>query len=367
MSICILVISDYRAFHSARPEAEIFVDLAGRGYDIHIMTYGDSAYARRFREHGIQVIDWHPRKKFNKEEIDRIRETLLRLKPDVLHLFNNEGIVNGLRAARGLPVKVVLYRGYAGNIHWWDPSAYAKFLHPRVDRIICNAKGVEEVFHRQWFFDRSKALTIHKGHDLSWYAGYRPEAIRTQLGIPENALLLVNVAMNRRMKGIPYLIKAMNLLPREADIHLLLIGRNMDNRENLNLIRLGHQQDHIHILGFRKEPMNIVAACDAFVLSSIKGESLTMSVIEAIAVGVAPVITDIPGNRKLVVDKVGGLVVPPRDPVALSEAIMTLYHDRSLLDKFARNARQHIQDNINHDQTVEAMDAFYRELVNDKS
>ncbi len=364
MPIKVLVISDYRVYHSARPEAEIFIGLADRGYEIHIMTFGDCAYARRFRAHGIHVIDWHPEKKFNRAEIARIRDTVRELDVDILHLFNNEGIVNGLQAARGLDVKVVLYRGYAGNIHWWDPTAYTKFLNPRVDKIVCNAKGVEEVFQRQLFFDRSKAITINKGHDLSWYAGYKPVDIRSELGIPKSALLLVNVAMNRRMKGIPYLLKAMNLLPREAEIHLLLIGKNMDTPENLNLIRLGHQKSRIHILGFQKEPMNIVSACDAFVLSSIKGESLTMSVIEAIAVGMAPVITDIPGNRKLVVDKVGGLVVPPRNPVALSEAIMTLYNDRSLIKKYALNAQQHIRENINHAQTVNAMDAFYQELVN---
>jgi hypothetical protein len=69
----ILVISNYRPYHTARPEAEIFIGLAKLGLEIDIMTYGDAAYFEKFKEAGINVIDFHPEKKMDKGEIAFIR------------------------------------------------------------------------------------------------------------------------------------------------------------------------------------------------------------------------------------------------------------------------------------------------------
>ena len=69
----ILVISNYRPYHTARPEAEIFIGLAKLGVEIDIMTYGDAAYFEKFKEAGINAIDFHPEKKMDKGEIAFIR------------------------------------------------------------------------------------------------------------------------------------------------------------------------------------------------------------------------------------------------------------------------------------------------------
>jgi len=107
----ILVISNYRPFHTARPEAEIFIGLAKLGVEIDIMTYGDAKYFEIFKEAGINVIDFHPEKKMDKDEIAFIRKHLIEGKHDVIQLYNNPAAVNGIQAAKGLPVKVILYRG----------------------------------------------------------------------------------------------------------------------------------------------------------------------------------------------------------------------------------------------------------------
>ena len=366
MPIKVLVISDYRPYHTVRPEAEIFIGLAGLGLHVTVMTYGDCRYAEEFRKAGVTVIDFHPQKKFDAAEIARIRTELVAGKYDILHLFNSPSTVNGIQAAKGLPVKVVLYRGYAGNIHWYDPTAYIKYLHPRVDKIVCNSVGVEEIFRRQLFFDKSKAVTINKGHRVEWYAGTVPADVRKDFHLPDDAFVVVNVANNRRMKGIPYLLKAMNYLPPELPIHLLLIGNDMDDKPNRAIINGSPNKDKIHIAGFQKGALNIVAGCDVFALSSIKGESITKSVIEAMSLGVAPVITDIAGNRELVIDGVSGLVVPSRNPEALGKALLALYRDRPLGKRMGENARRHIETHLNTDDTIRKYRQLYEELASRK-
>lgn len=365
--IKILVISDYRDYHSVRPEAEIFIGLAKLGFQIHIMTYAASKYVQHFEAAGIKVIDFHPKKKMNAVEIATIRDYIKNNKIDIVHLFNSPAIINGIQAAKKLPVKVVLYRGYSANIHWYDPSAYLKYLHPRVDKIFCNSAGVEEHIQRQFFFKNNKTITINKGHNINWYEGYEAYDIKKELGLPSDALLLINVANNRRMKGIPYLLKAMNLLPDDVPIHLLIAGRDMDNSQNLSIIKKGNQQDKIHLLGFRKNVLNIVTACDVFVLPSIKGESITKSVIEAMSLGVPAIISDIAGNRELVEHGESGWVFPSKNVKALKDAILKLYKNKTLRTTLGKNAKKRIIEHLNVEQTIQKTQALYEGLLNNSN
>lgn len=358
----ILVISDYSRFDRYKPEPEIFLALAKTGYPITVMTPGDCFYAKRFREAGVEVIDFLPKKKLNRSEIKTIRQTILDKEIEVLHLFSSKGIINGIQAAKNTKAKVILYRGLVGNVHWYDPTAYWKYLHPRVDKIICNAEGVEEHFHRQLFFDKSKTITIHKGHDIDWYSSIKPIDIRSQLNIPKDAFLLVNNANNRKMKGIPYLLKAMKLLPQDLPIYLLILGNGMDIPKNKKIINSLSDLSKVRILGYRKDALNIVAAADVFVLPSIRGESLTKAGIEAMSLSIAPLITMIPGNRDLIIDKESGVFVPPKSPDALAKEIQFMFENRQQTKQFGQKAKERIDRVFNIKKTVTAYKKLYVDI-----
>lgn len=358
----VLVISDYRSTHTVRPEAEIFISLAKLGMDISIMTYAESAYTEAFRQAGIEVIDFHPQHKFNSAESKRIREYLLEGQFDILYLFNGKAIYNGLRASKGLPIKVILYRGYTGNIHWWDPSAYLKFLHPRVDAVVCNSKGVAELIKSQSVFTHPQTATINKGHKLKWYAGIKAST-KSELGLPENAFVVVCVANARRMKGIPYLLKATYHIPQDAPVHFLLVGKGLEDAQAKRLAAKSPMKDRIHFLGFRKDALSIVKMADVFMLASIKGESITKSVIEAMALETAPIITDIPGNVELVENGHNGLVVPAKNPTALAQAVVKLYKNPDLVKQYSLASQKRIETHLHHEMTVEKTKALFEQLV----
>ena len=362
MAIKVLVISNYKGYHESRPEASIFLGLAKLGFEIHIMTYGDCQLADEFREVGINVIDFHPEKKFDRKEITKIRDFVTEEKIDILHLFNSISTVNGIIAAKKLPVKVVLYRGYGGNIKWYDPTSYLKYLNPRVDKIVCNAKGIEEYIQGQLFFDKSKTITINKGHNVEWYSSYKPIEIRKELGIPADSFLFVNVANNRKMKGIPYLLEAFNSIPEDLPVHLLLVGKNMDTKENLEILKANENKSKVHFLGFRRDAINITASCDAFVLSSIMGESITKAVVEAMALAVPPIITDIPGNRELAIHNESGLVVPAKNHEHLKDAMVQMYRDVDLRKRLGDGAKKRIENELSYKTTISKMKALYEDL-----
>ena len=360
MTIKILVLSNYNRILALRPEAEIFFGLKKMGLDITIMTPGGSEYAKRFEAAGIKVIDFLSRKKFDRKEVAFIRNTIIEQKIQIIHLFNSRSIINGIKAAKGLDVKIVLYRGYTGNIHWYDPTAYLKYLHPRVDKIFCNSKAVQDQINKQLLFNNSRTITINKGHSLEWYKDITPLKLEE---IPENSFTLCCTANDRPMKGITYLIEAINLIPKEIPIHLLIAGGSKEHFENLDIIKNAKKRDKIHVLGFRDDSLRIVKACDVFVSSSIKGESITKSVIEAMCLGTTPLITDIAGNKELHIKGADKLVVPAKNAKALADGMMFLYNNREQCKKWGKDAQKHIDQNVNHMDTVEKTYKMYMDLV----
>lgn len=358
----VLVLSNYRDYHTSRPEANIFKEMSKQGINITIMTFGDCKIAEEFRAMSVEVIDFHPQTKFDKTESQRIRKEIIDRKIDIIHAFGNRGTYASLRAIKGLNSKLVLYRGYAGNLEWWNPTSYLKHLNSRVDAIMCNSIGVKQYLDKQLGFKNEKAVVINKGHDTAWY-NYEPAEIKKELNLPEDSFLLVIVANNRKMKGIPYLMKTMTMLPKSKEIHLLIAGRDMDTPENLQILKNAGVTNKVHFLGFRKDALNIVSASNVFVLSSLFGESITKSVIEAMAQGKPAIITNIPGNVELIDDGVQGYVTPVKDPKAMANAIEKMYDNPEATKKMGIAAKHRIENELSSKQTVVKLKALYENLL----
>ncbi len=362
MPLKLLLISAYKdTWNSVRPEAEMFIGLAQQGLDVTLMTQGDAEYVPRFREHGIRVIDFHPKKKFQWSAIRRIRQELKTGHYDVAYLFNNKAITNTLFAAIGLPVKIVSYRGQTGNIYRWDPTSYLTHLHPRLNGILCVANAVRDDLRQHSFLPSAYIQTAYKGHDLNWYQD--TPADLSQFGIPTDAVVAVCVANDRPRKGLPVLLSASSSLADCEKLHLLLVGSGMDKAHIKTLIEQSPMRERIHVAGFRRDAPALVAACQISVLASIKREGLPKTVIEAMAYGVTPVVTRTGGSAELLEDGSSGYVVPPADANALAEAIRKLYKNPEQCRAMGVKARERIRDIFNLQNSVRDTLEFLKFIV----
>jgi glycosyltransferase involved in cell wall biosynthesis len=339
----------------------MLIALARTGVAVTIMTQGRAPYARRFREAGITVIDFHPPRRFSPAAIRRIRAELRAGGYDVLYCFNNRAIANSVWAALGLPVKLVTYRGQTGNIRWWDPVCYLTHLHPRVDAIICVAESVRTDLLRQSRLPPDRIVTIHKGHDPEWYADVTPADL-TSLGIPAGAPVAVCVANARPRKGLPVLLRAFHQLP-DNGWHLLLVGTGTDSDGIRALISAGPAAARIHVAGFRSDVLALVAACRLGILPATKREGLPKTVIESMALGLPVVVTDSGGSRELVREGVTGHVVPAGDVAALGRALASLMADEDRRRDMGQAAREHLFRYFRSRDAGEQTGRFLRSLV----
>lgn len=346
-----------------RPTTALFVGLSVAGVDVRVACPENSANRRLLAEAGVPLLDLNFSKRFDSEGVDRLREELSD-DYDILHLFSNKALQNGLVAAKGTGIRIVAYRGIVGNVSFFSPVSWMRFLNPRIDRIVCVAEAI-----RQYFLNMRPAflrmpperpVTIHKGHSLDWYS--EQPAQLSEFGIPADAFAIACVANYRPRKGIEVLVNAMADLPVDCNAHLLLIGQ-MESQGLTDAIQRAGVGDRVHRLGFRKDAPSITAACDAFVLPSVKREGLARSLIEAMAYGVAPIVTDCGGSPELVLHEECGLVVPVRSAPALRDAIVRLQRDPQLRKRFGAAARQRIASDFRIETTIEKTLALYGDLT----
>jgi glycosyltransferase involved in cell wall biosynthesis len=355
----VLCVTSHRgAITNVRPEAEVFVRLQRQGIAMTVMTQADSIYVPQLHAAGVEVIDFEPRWRLDPRAVVRLRRELRRGGYAIVHLFNNKAITNGIAAALGLPVKVVTYRGQTGNIKRHDPAAYLTHLNPRVDCVVCVAEAVRRDLIANGL-PASKAVTIYKGHDPAWYQ--LVPADLSGLGLRPGALRVGLVANARPRKGVPVFLAALALLPPDVRCDALLVGAGMEAFQPA----AGELPDHVrvHVLGYRKDAAELIAACDVSVLPALRREGLPKTTIEAMACGVAPVVTDTGGNAELVADGESGLVVPPGDAAALAAALTRLAREPATRQRFALAARARIASHFHIDETVRRTRALYESLA----
>jgi len=345
-----------------RPTTATFVGLKNAGVDVTVVC---PAGERRdwLAANGVRVLDVPLRRRFDREAVRRLRAELTQGGYDVLHLFSNKALQNGLAASRGLPVKIVAYRGIVGNVSFFNPVSWLRFLNPRIDRIVCVADAVRNYFlqMRPAFLrmPAERLVTIYKGHSLDWYRAVPADL--AAVGVPAGAFTVACVANYRPRKGIEVLVDALDQLPDST--HLLLVGGGMDAPRLKRRIAASHAASRIHVLGHRNDAPALTAACDVFVLPSTKREGLARSLIEAMAYGVAPVVTDCGGSPELVQHAVSGLVVPVSNAAALAEAIRALHDDEALRARLGAGARERIRTSFRIEDTIARTLELYRSLV----
>ena len=186
--------------------------------------------------------------------------------------------------------------------------------------------------------------------------------VRAELGIEPGAPVLGVVCELRAQKALEVLFDAAALLLPEFPSLKVLVAGDGPERARLEeaALRLG-VADTVLFLGIRRDVPAVLAAVDVAVLSS-DYEGSPLSVMEYMAAAKPVVSTRVGGVPELLAEDVHGLLVQPRDPEALAEAVARLLRDPALAKRLGAEGRQRQQREFSLEAMVHRIEDLYEEL-----
>jgi glycosyltransferase involved in cell wall biosynthesis len=206
-----------------------------------------------------------------------------------------------------------------------------------------------------------KRISIPNGVDTERFAPLETEqkvALRSRLDLPVDARLVIFVGRLAPEKRVDLLAgiwgSVRETVPRAR---LLILGSGTEEAELKQ--RAGHG---ILFLGSQADVRPYLQASDLFVLPS-DAEGLSLALLEALACGLPVIATSVGGNPEVIRHRETGWLIPPNDPSALAEAIVTLLEDEKLQSKLRENARTHAVRNFSLVMMADRLLDLYHQVI----
>ncbi|MBC7802871.1 MAG: glycosyltransferase family 4 protein [Candidatus Parcubacteria bacterium] len=333
--------------------------LVAEGHEVHVLTSAGEGFERiaALGVAGVHATDI-PREispLADARALVQVTALLKQLKPDLVHSNTPKAGLLGAIAARlcGVPVRLHTFTGQA----WMERRGPVRWLGRLADRLIvslntrcyADSPSQRDFLVSEGLAAEGKIRVLGAGSlggvDLMRFDAERlrtaGKEARELLVIPRHSRVITFIGRVTRDKGIVELIQAFGQL---RDAALVLVGPLEPERDPLPAQTLAeiHRNPAIHAVGYQSRPERYLACADVLCLPSYR-EGFGIVVIEAAALGVPCVGTDIVGLRDAVVDGKTGLLVPPRDAAALATGLATMLGDDALRLALGTAARARVR------------------------
>lgn len=294
-------------------------------------------------------------------EARRERSGLAQLARGAALVHSNTSVILGggaAASAAGIPHVVhvrEIYAGATGGIaaRAW-PLMRRRLM--RADARVCVSRAVAAQF------DADGTHVIHDGVATGPDAGGAPDA-----GAAHGPFTVAVLGRIADWKGQDVLARAL-ADPALAEIGAVgLIAGDAYPGESAPDIRalagelgLG---DRLQLLGFRRDPAEVLARADVVAVPSTRPDPLPNSALEALAAGLPVVAAAHGGLPEIVQDDVTGLLVPPGDPATLARALRRLADDPALRARMGEAARKDARTRFSRERMLDEVEALYRRLT----
>lgn len=308
----------------------------------------------------------------------RLVRVLRRERPDMLHTMTPKAGLLGMIAARiaGVPLRVHTFTG----LLFPTARGLRRLLLATTDRITCacashiiaEGQGVRSDLLAYRITRQSVTVLGHgnvRGVDLTHYSPSprlesEAAALRRRFGIAPDDKVMIYVGRFVTDKGLRELLDALPAIRSSVDrrVHLIMAGDTDGGRDDLTSEQLASQPD-VHLSGGWVDDVRPwLLAADILVFPSYR-EGFPNVVLEAGAMGLPAVVTDINGSREIITDGVNGLIVPPATVAPLAEAVARLLTLPSpALAEMARAARLNVRRHYSRPYIWQCLKEYYSSL-----
>jgi len=229
------------------------------------------------------------------------------------------------------------------NVYTRDRKIHRRILNNLLgrlsDAIIAVSEAVKDDVMAYDHIPSDRLRVIYNGVEEARFTGNQGSAIRFELNLPENAVIVGNVGRLTTQKGQQYLIEAVaSIVSDFPALRLLIVGDGPDSTVLMRLAKEKGIEGRVIFTGSRDDVPNLLAAMDIFVFPSL-WEGLPNALVEAMAAGKAIIATDIKPNREVLGSAEAGMLVAVKDSNALALGIAALIGNRPLARQLGSAAR----------------------------
>ncbi|TBR36178.1 MULTISPECIES: glycosyltransferase [Dyella] len=328
-----------------------------------VCLYDLGAQAPELTALGIPVIACGKGRGLDLGALHRLRRAIRMHGTDVLHTHNAVAHYHAALASLGAGVPTLINTRHGmgsnprpGRREW----LYRRALHrTRAVVTVCEAARRDGI--ERGIVPQAKARVVPNGICVERFFPASDEMrhhLLSVLGLPPQRRLIGTVGRLNWAKDQRGLIEAFAHVHKQyADAALVLIGDGELRAELETCAREAGVADSVHFLGDRTDVHDLLQGLDLFVLSSVS-EGYSIALLEACAVALPIVATDVGGNAEIVHDGATGLIVPPRNPPALADAMLSMLRELRQATTWGLAARAWVEQHG----SLEAMAGRYAAL-----
>ncbi|OGV49499.1 MAG: hypothetical protein A2X49_00975 [Lentisphaerae bacterium GWF2_52_8] len=264
-------------------------------------------------------------------------------KIDIVHTNLHLSHIIGQSAAMFAGTRKIIHmhsleKAPRGLIGWWK-----SFLVQKADMVIPVSQASLKAFQKAYPLYKNQVKVIYNGVDIAEIRKRCKESKyhRAEFGVEENAFLIISVANLKWEKGLIYLIAGAQRLP--PSIHFLIVGDGPQKTMLKEEIEKAKLSERFHFLGQRRDIPELLSLANAFVLPSVV-EGFGISLLEALAVGLPSIASNVGGIPEMFSGQELALLVPPANPEKLADAISMVHSDAELRKKLSENSEQSVKN-----------------------
>ena len=210
--------------------------------------------------------------------------------------------------------------------------------------MVAVSRGIKEFLVDQAGIKEERITVVYNGIDTRNYQQSQTlDRLRKELDIKEREPVIGTIGNLYPVKGHTYLLQAVKevvkLFPQSIFLFAgrgALLNKLQEEAAQLNI------KGNVKFIGFREDVPQLLRVMDIFVLPSLY-EGLPVSLLEAMASGKPAIATYVGGNSEVLIDGETGFLVPARDPVSLSEKIISLLRDEGLAKRMGEAGRLRVE------------------------
>ena len=300
-------------------------------------------------------------------------------KPTIIHTHTPKAGIIGMLAGKiaGVPIRLHTVAGLplleTSGIKRKILDFVEKLTYNLATRVYPNSFELKKICLELGYAREEKLKVLGKGSsngidtvyfDPEKYTDSEKSSLRKELNIPENDFVYIFVGRLVKEKGINELVQSFVQINKEMpDTTLLLVGpfeQDLDPVDD-NIFETIRTHEKIVTTGYQQDVRSYFAISNVLTFPSYR-EGFPNVVLQAGAMSLPSIVTDINGCNEIIQSKENGLIIPVKDSEAVKSAMQTLYKDRNLCSKLTLNARKLIQMNYERKQFWNILLKEYKEL-----